>query len=585
MNKPIKYFPAIFVVTLIAGAAVFWVIRNNQQKAEQQERELLKRSRTNYEAVIEGIKSSAEMFYSHVVLDDRVFEIMDNAEKTLGEDRNKLRKELYQLLLNDYQKIVKNGFRQLHFHLPDGISFLRFHRPSKYGDNLKPYRYSVARTNQTLKPTFGFEEGRVHNGYRFVYPLVNDGEHVGSVEVSVSYLAIIKALYEIEQSKTGFLLDADVVEDKLFADEKQNYVSSELIDGYVWDKAIIEDSIGKYNYDILKKLISVKPDQFIESLKNNFVTLNNIELEDKNYALVVYPVPNIQGAQVGNVLMAYPNNYVLTLKGELTIRLGIVLALYLFLLFAFIAIIRRDRRLLSTSIKLKKSQANLAETDEVKAKLFEIITHDMRNHFSAVNGFADLLERKFAGKDPQLDKLLNGLNDSIHLTNSLMGNLFVWSRIQIGKVEFKPEMFEASKWFHKEIDRFGSIIARKGLTVTDKTKGPVYIYGDIDMMAYIVNNVVHNAIKYSERGGAIEVKLTDNTKKTSIEVKDQGKGMSAFEIDTILKKENWTGSRTRQDIGLGLLVTRKLIDYHKGEFTIESETDIGTKVIITLPKK
>ncbi len=585
MKKPITYFPAIAAITIIAGAMAYWVILNNHQKSLQNDEEILKRARTNYNAVINGIDRTAQLFYEQVVNEPEVLQILRKAESAYGKERNTYRQKLYELLLPHYKRIKSMGFRQLHFHLPDGTSFLRFHRPSKYGDNLKPFRYSVVRTNKELEPTSGFEEGRVINGYRFVFPVIDAGNHLGSVEVSTSFLRINEALEELEESHVNLLIKQSVVEGKLFEDEKVNYKKFSLQEKYVWDKETIEDSSAKSDYDFLNKLTAQQPERVRNALNNNFPGLINISLDDQNYALIFYPIPNVQGAHVASMLMAYPNSYAIQLRHELKIRLAILIFLYLLIIFTFTIIIRRDRRILKTTVQLKKSQTDLAEADEVKSKLFEIITHDMRNHFSAVSGFSDLINRKFYGKDPKMDKLLDGLKDSIHLTSSLMNNLFVWSRIQIGKIDYKPEMFEATKWTQNLIEKFNSILDRKHVQLINNTKGPVYFYADIDMMAYIVNNIVHNAIKYSKKGTNIYFKISDTTSESVILIQDQGKGMSAQEIDRIMSKESWSGSKEGTEIGLGLLITRRLIDYHNGTINIDSERGVGTTVTVKIPKK
>jgi len=585
MNKPITYFPAIAAVTIIAGAMAYWVIVNNNQKSAQNDKELLKRARTNYKSVINGINKSADLFYRQVVNQPEVLQIMEKAASVYGDDRDAYRGQLYQKLLRHYEDLKEIGFRQLHFHLPNGTSFLRFHRPSKFGDNLKPFRYSVKRTNETLEPTSGFEEGRIFNGYRFVYPLLKGEKHIGSVEVSSSFLQVSQDLKNLEKSYSNVILKKSVTESKLFDDERKNYKVFDLQQSYVWDRNIIETTDGKVDFEFLRNLIAQAPDQALKAINKNFASLTNIKLEDQNFAFIVLPVPNIQGTHVASLLIAYSNCYATQLKEELKVRLAILIFLYLLIMFAFIVIIRRDRRILKTTRKLQKSQLDLAEADEVKAKLFEIITHDMRNHFSAVNGFSDLLNRKFYGNQPQMDKLLNGLKDSIHLTNSLMNNLFVWSRIQIGKIDYKPELFEATKWAGKLIDNYATIMERKQVKLVNETRGPVYIYGDKDMIAYIINNILHNAIKYSGKGSEIKVIITDDTKKSVIVVQDQGKGMTQQKVEQIMSKENWSGSKEGNDIGLGLLITRRLINYHEGAINIESEAGVGTTVTVTIPKK
>jgi signal transduction histidine kinase len=282
--------------------------------------------------------------------------------------------------------------------------------------------------------------------------------------------------------------------------------------------------------------------------------------------------------------MAYKDNYSEQISQSKKIRFSIIIFMYFICLVGIFMIIKHERNVLRTNAKLKKLQQKNEEANEVKNRLFEIITHDLRNHFNAVNGFADLLTKQGIEKPEKFERLSNGLNDAIHLTTNLMNNLFVWSRIQIGKVEFKPELFEVSKWFTEELHRYKTITERKNVKLINETTGPVYIQADKDMLVYIVRNTIHNAIKYSTKGETITTQITDNTKETICQITDRGKGMSETEISSVLSKDNWTGSRLNKDIGLGLFITRQLIEYHNGTFEIESDLGIGTTVTIRFPK-
>ena len=85
--------------------------------------------------------------------------------------KNKIRHDLYKQLLPLYLKLKAINVRQLHFQEKNNYSFLRMHRPGKYGDDLTNIRESVRLVNKHQKSVAGFEEGRIFNGYRYVYPL------------------------------------------------------------------------------------------------------------------------------------------------------------------------------------------------------------------------------------------------------------------------------------------------------------------------------------------------------------------------------------------------------------------------------
>ena len=87
----------------------------------------------------------------------------------------------YNVLRDDY------GVRQFQFHTPPAISFLRLHKPKKFGDDLSSFRHTVTHTNETKKPTRGLESGVAGLGARGMVPVFNQGKHIGSVEFGMSF--------------------------------------------------------------------------------------------------------------------------------------------------------------------------------------------------------------------------------------------------------------------------------------------------------------------------------------------------------------------------------------------------------------
>jgi hypothetical protein len=107
-----------------------------------------------------------------------------------------------------------------------------------FGDDLTPVRSTVVYVNKTLQPMSGFEEGRIFNGYRFVYPLVEHGNHYGSVEASVSMQYIVQRLRQHNRLDVEFIIRKDIVEKKVFANEQSNYEATPISQDYLYEKSI-----------------------------------------------------------------------------------------------------------------------------------------------------------------------------------------------------------------------------------------------------------------------------------------------------------------------------------------------------------
>lgn len=198
-----------------------------------------------------------ETFSKYVFINDiqkpDIFELMRlaKAEKYQGEET---RERLYSLLLDRYNLLKNYDFRQLHFHTPEGDSFLRFHAPNKYGDNLMSVRETVRIANTEKRYVKAFEEGRIFNGYRFVYPLVDGNDHLGSVEVSISMASLIRTLSKLYPGTTiNFFVSENVVESTVFKSEKSNYLETDIFEGYLLDKEIYNQNLNDLSEEVYEK--------------------------------------------------------------------------------------------------------------------------------------------------------------------------------------------------------------------------------------------------------------------------------------------------------------------------------------------
>ncbi len=175
------------------------------------------------------------------LIDEHVQSLMAQVDSTDETLKDSARTDLYAYLLEEYDTIEAYNFRQLHFHLSNGDSFLRFHSPLSYGDNLFDVRSSIKRANTDLTAQFGFEEGRVYNGYRFVYPIFHENTHVGSVEISISIATVLDTLFTIEPTQTHhFLIRRSVVEAIVFDEFLENYRDSTLCADLLYDREVAD---------------------------------------------------------------------------------------------------------------------------------------------------------------------------------------------------------------------------------------------------------------------------------------------------------------------------------------------------------
>ncbi|WP_319575401.1 cache domain-containing protein [uncultured Desulfobacter sp.] len=193
---------------------------------------------------LENKSTSMQQLATFIAHDPRVsalFKMGKDAVESEGggpgkENSAKQRNKLLDLVNPSWQKMTqKYDVRQLHFHLgPGSTSFLRVHRPEKFGDNMDEVRYTVVDVNQTFKATKGFETGRVYSGIRGVVPISFgqtervEKEHVGALEAGTSFSILLKSLRDNLNTNFAILLTKEHVQQNMWASFVKKHFQPDL---------------------------------------------------------------------------------------------------------------------------------------------------------------------------------------------------------------------------------------------------------------------------------------------------------------------------------------------------------------------
>ncbi len=244
------YFITIFIVL---STVVFFLLKYEfDLKIERNLEQTTEKNLQNYNVIYDEYKKISNVIFQTKIDTDEVKDTLQKAQSGTLDDKAKMRAKLYGSLKNTYNLLKDYNIKQLHFQLPNNESFLRFHRPEKFGDDLTEVRSTIKYVNQYQKPIDGFEEGKIYNGYRFVYPLFSKDKHIGSVEVSFSTLAMSIEMIKNFNLLGKFLISKEAVEQNVFQHEKGNYNQSQFRDFYYEKQA--NEVLQSYN----KKNISLE---------------------------------------------------------------------------------------------------------------------------------------------------------------------------------------------------------------------------------------------------------------------------------------------------------------------------------------
>lgn len=327
--KYLYIFIAIFVGAITINYLLIKTYKNSEQLNYLKEYNI--NIEKDYQIINNKFKTVADTMFETIINTPTVLKLV---KKSYSKEKDSARKELYLLLKNRYEYFKKYDVRQLHFHLKNNESFLRFHRPEKFGDSLTGVRATVEWVNTNHKKIEGFEEGRIYNGFRYVFPLTyNKAEHIGSVEVSFSAHAIAQEFATSHNAKICFLIAKDVVDSKVFSEEHSNYIPSEF-DSFYYEKVIKEQFEKNFIHSDIKKLSQ-------ENIKTANTKIFDGETftvpsKDGNTLFTFLPLKNPVTKKVVATIVLETNNRVLEKQNEFFFLLFSISSVMILLITIFI---------------------------------------------------------------------------------------------------------------------------------------------------------------------------------------------------------------------------------------------------------
>ena len=239
--------------------------------------------------------------------------------------------------------------------------------------------------------------------------------------------------------------------------------------------------------------------------------------------------------------------------------------------------------------KLKNIEEELQKLLVTKDKFFSIIAHDLKNPFNSLIGLAQLLYHGYEKMNPEKVKYFHKNLYQISKNGyELLVNLLEWSRSQTGKIKFNPEKQNLYAITEETFSLYSTKAAQKEIAVNNVLSKDSYAIADKNMLKTIFRNIVANALKFTERGGAIEVSEEIDDSFVKITIKDTGVGISEEDLHKLFKldKSHTTnGTENETGTGLGLILCKEFVEKHDGKIWIESKVGVGSKFIFTLPLK
>jgi PAS domain S-box-containing protein len=237
------------------------------------------------------------------------------------------------------------------------------------------------------------------------------------------------------------------------------------------------------------------------------------------------------------------------------------------------------------SVALENSML-FEEVKTLSAKKDEFIalaSHELKTPLTTIKGYLQILDRNI--KDQLSTTFIQKSITQAEKLNALVSDLFDISRIEGGKLHFDFEVFQLKDLLADVIDTFHHNIATHSIVLKDQSTDTC-LEADKQRVEQVLINLISNAIKYSPKANKVVVKLEDSEETLSIKIRDQGVGLTKDQQQQIFTRfyraENKSGI---SGLGLGLYLTKEIVDRHNGSIAVNSAFGKGSEFIVTLPKR
>ncbi|HYX01638.1 MAG TPA: ATP-binding protein, partial [Reyranella sp.] len=253
--------------------------------------------------------------------------------------------------------------------------------------------------------------------------------------------------------------------------------------------------------------------------------------------------------------------------------------------FAAQAVIAIENVRLFTEIQEKSRQLEVAS--QHKSQFLANMSHELRTPLNAIIGYTEMMADGLYGEVPEKAQgVLERVQSNGRHLLGLINDVLDLSKIEAGQLVLAVEEYSVADMVATVISATESLARAKGLSLTSKlTQGLPVGNGDARRLTQVLLNLVGNAIKFTDQGGA-EIVAAQRGDRFEISVVDSGSGIAPADQGKIFEEfqqvDN-TSTRKKGGTGLGLSISRKIVELHGGAITVESEVGAGSTFTISVP--
>ncbi|HAW50396.1 TPA: hypothetical protein DCX16_05565 [bacterium] len=249
-----------------------------------------------------------------------------------------------------------------------------------------------------------------------------------------------------------------------------------------------------------------------------------------------------------------------------------------------------ERKVAERTKELKEANEELKKMDKIKSDFLSMVAHELRTPLTSIKAFTELLLSKPDREVEARLRYLGIIHSECNRLTRLINNVLDLSKIEAGKVEWNIQLVSIAEIVNTSLATTHKLIEDSGLEIEAQIEDNLsLVLADKDRLIQVMTNLIGNAVKFTEKGGRIDVRVKKKTRPTKciqVSVSDTGIGIRKKDLDKVFQRFKQVGdgmTNRPEGTGLGLSICKEIIEHHKGKIWVESKLKKGSTFHFNLP--
>lgn len=234
-------------------------------------------------------------------------------------------------------------------------------------------------------------------------------------------------------------------------------------------------------------------------------------------------------------------------------------------------------------IDFNKMVEELGSIETLKTDFVSDVSHEMKTPIAIIKNYSQLLQTGYASQE-QAKEYVKGIEEAAARLSSLVSNILKLNKLEHQRITLEVEVYNVCRQLCGSILLFEDTMEEKEINLEADIEDVAMIEADASFMELVWNNLISNAVKFTDHGGSITIRQTSDGQHIRVSVSDTGCGITKESISHIFDKfYQGDTSHSMEGNGLGLALVKRVLELMDGEIQIISETGKGSTFTLILP--